>query len=342
MQEDTPLFEPEFGPHTLTERYVPRDFFGDPKKAGRDFVFEKVQTLVDEHALPIFGRDLSEDVVVGFIDEYHRLLALPHHWENYSLAAIQAGMEEYLLDLCSRFIWTNLQTGYVASPLDLDSLQLFFGKIDPRNLDDPPQPIRFSLTSKNVPIKAAFTSLDYLIAQDVNQVRRSFAIPDYESNQRGNWIWCAYSFEDEIRSVKHILEKCVDQYSEFISGNRIRLTNSPYLDQDTSIIFVYESSFSRDISRGPLLKEYHLENAREKLPKVTVLIKDDVPSHNSVDGSNYPEIRYHGDIYKAKSASHSVASFFFQRTPFLRMIYRMLIDDLQATYGDEYFRGDIY
>jgi len=338
-EEDTPLFEPIFGPHTLTERSVPRDFFGNPHKAGRDFVFEKAEVLVNQRALPVFGIDISEDVILGFIDEYHRFLSLPPHCDQYSLAAVRTAMDEHLIDLCSRFIWTHLRSPHVESPLDLDSMRIFFGNIDPKTLEPSPQPIMFSLTSKYVPIKAAFSALDYLVSQEVNQVHRSFALPDYESNQRGNLIWSAYSFEDEIKSVSYILGKSVEQYSEFIKGNGLGLKQSPYLDDETSIVFVYESSYSRDISRGPLLKEYHLDDARDRLPKVTVLFNGDGSSHEDLNGSDFPEITYRGEKYKAKRASHSAAMFFFQRTPFLRMIYRMLIDDLQATYGNEYFRG---
>jgi hypothetical protein len=339
--EDTPLFEPVFSPHTLTERSVPRDFFGDPHKAGKDFVFEEAEKLIDQRALPVFGTVLSEDVILGFIDEYHRFLSLRPHWDQYSLAAIRIAMHEHLIDLCSQFIWTYLRSLHIESPLDLDSMCIFFGNIDFGTLDSPPQPMIFSLTSKHVPIKAAFSALDFLDFQNVNQVHRNFALPDYESNQRGNWIWSAYSIEDEIRSVTHILSNSVHQYEEFVRGNGLELAHSPYLDNETSIIFVYESSYSRDISRGPVLREYHLKDALSRLPKVTVLVNGDVPSDEHLDATRFPNITFRGDKYEAKRGSHSAAMFFFQRTPFLRMIYRMLIDDLQATYGHEYFRGII-
>ena len=341
-QKDTPLFEPVFSRNSLFESSVPRNFISDPQKAGRKFVFERVQALVIERGLPIFGRQLSEDVIVGFIDEYSRLLALQPYQAQYSLAAIHFGMEEYLFDLCARFIWTKLKKSDFVKPFDLDSLQLFFGKIDPKTLKMPPQPIRFSLTSKNVPIKAAYTALDYLIAQGIDQVGRNFANPDYKTSDKGNWIWSGYSYEDEIKSVRYILENCVGQYSEFVMGNRFGFINSPYLDNETAIIFVYESSHSSEIAIGPILTEYQLKNGFTKLPKVTVLFKDDVGTTDYIDSSKFPDIIYRGEHYTARKAPSGTASFFFMSTPFLRMIYRMLIYDLQDAFGFEHFRAFIY
>lgn len=63
----------ELGDSVQTTIVMSRDpFFRDPKHHGRQFVFEMLRRLVKAKALPLYGKEMAADVLLGFISRYHR------------------------------------------------------------------------------------------------------------------------------------------------------------------------------------------------------------------------------------------------------------------------------
>jgi hypothetical protein len=191
-------------------------------------------------------------------------------------------------------------------------------------------PFQFIIASERFPVKLAFQSLEYLLANQIKEIERPFARRNRDLIQGANWIWSGYTPESEIRSVKRILECSIEEYSAFVQGNHLRFPSSGYLDSDTSIIYEYEPAGSRK-HEGPGIKEHHINNTRKTLPKLIVKTGEESPL---IDTSRFPVISIDGTDYSSCSSSSGEASDFFQDTPVLNQIYRMLASDLNLHYGE--------
>jgi hypothetical protein len=170
-----------------------------------------------------------------------------------------------------------------------------------------------------------------ILATGVKSINRPFIPRRRKPGLGGSWIWSGYKPEDEIQNVTLMLENVIPEYSDFILHNRFKLPDSRYLDKSTSIIFEYETSFYDKSWPGPILREHHIDNQSQTLPKFTVSIISDEKSE--IDVKTFPRITFKGNDYKAISSSHGLAGYLFGKTPMLNLLYRMLERDLSKHYG---------
>jgi hypothetical protein len=215
-------------------------------------------------------------------------------------------------------------------PIDLDWLSTYLehNRVEP--ILPSKAPVRFELTSSAVSIRAAVESLRYLVAHGPSSINRPFNPRQVPLPPGGHWIWEGFVQEEEVTCVTRILKACLDEYSTFVSGNSLRFPNSPYLDRQTAIVFVYQPADPARLSRGPTLSELHLRNPAGHLPKVTVFSRTDGPP--PVEMTDHPIVRIAGEPFEATRSSLETASFFFRQTPVLNLIYRMLATDLAIHY----------
>lgn len=320
-------------PNVLYEFFSSRDRLANPLEAGKDFVLREVRTTIEHRGLPVYGHMLAEDVLIAFVDLYHRLLGLNPDLDSYMVRDLAFALNQYLIQMGAAIV-TKIARGHSAGfivDLDWFADYLRTTNIDP--LTPGHTTVYFSFVSRSFPIKYAFESLQYLLANQITEIHRPFAKRDLTISPGVNWVWSAYTREDEINSVARILNHCLDEYTAFVHGNRLRFSNSPYLDSNTSIIFEYEPAKPGSTSYfdGPGLREHHVDNTDHALPKLSFFVRD--KDQHRVDTSKFPNIEIDGSLHTAYSSSDSVASFLFQRTPVLNMIYRMLSHDLSHHYS---------
>ena len=329
MQRES--FHPHDGsPNTISIHSSSSEYLAKPEEAGSKFVFEELSDIVRQRALPVHGCMIPMDVVTAFIDNYHLCLGISSDRDQYSVTELNQAMNRHLFDMCSAIAGMVNRGERTIHYIDLDNLQdsLRMGSKIPHTQDH--RAFQFVLASKRFPVKLAFKSLDYLLANHINRIERPFARRDRGFSQGANWIWSGYTPESEIRSVKRILECSIEEYSAFVQGNHLRFPSSRYLDSDTAIFYEYEPVGSRK-HEGPGINEYHIDNAHKTLPKLTV--KSDKESPH-IDTSRFPAISIDGTDYTSYSSSLGMASYLFQDTPVLNHIYRMLVRDLNLHYGE--------
>jgi len=319
--------------YPFAEHLSSREFLSHPESAGTDFVTSRVERIVEDRALPVFGEMSATDVLFHFVDKYHRCLGLERTSHTLRVSDLNYALNVHLLGVCAAFISENISPNEGFVHLDLDWVSQYVKDRDVSPIAPGENPIRFSIGSKRVSVRLVYDSLRYLLGNNIQSITRPFPLPDVPNSPGGHWIWEGFSREAETESVKRILTNSLNEYSQFVQGNRLNFPNSPYLDSQTAILFQYEPAKSlADSLRGePVLREYHLENPLKRLPKLSVSVGEGqervtgeiVRSSITIDGHQYQLIQW----------SDGFATFLFQETPVLRLIYRMLTQDLSRHYG---------
>ncbi|MEW6141837.1 MAG: hypothetical protein AB1597_01585 [Chloroflexota bacterium] len=315
-------------PNTIQETTSSRESFADPVKAANDFVFEHVRKIVEKKALPISGHILSSDILFAFVDLYNRCLNIKPEQDHYSVKDLEYAFNLYLIQICAAFV-SRIPKGDSRVLVDLDSLSHYLSTTPIKPVAPVTTTSNFGIISRSFPIKAAFDALRYLLANQITSIERPFGRRDVPLSNGRNWIWSGYSRKNEIESITRILDEAFKEYSEFVTYNKFRFPNSPYLDSDTSVILEYEPVGTTKYG-GPGLNEYHIDNTRHTLPKNQVIIGD--PEHPRLDLIKFPIVEFDGKQHTLHSSSLSVATFLFSRPPVLNLVYRMLINDLSRHY----------
>jgi len=332
------LFSNQYVPNAVTEIKTSKEAIIDLVKAGKEFVLEKVRKVVEVRLLPIYGYHLSVDTLFSFIDRYHPALGIVPEQDHYLVKDLSYALNQHLIKVCAAILGkgTPLLSSGVTVDLDEISHYLKENKVAPIDLGG--SIVNFAISSENFPIRAAFDSLKYLVANEITEIDRIFGRRDQVPAKGTNWIWSSYSRQNEVGSVTRILEHSIEEYTAFVNGNHLKLPESPYLDPNVAIIYEYEpvGTTSHD---GPGLNEYHVDNSAHTLPGLSVFVRDPKSprisvSHNiGVEGDDkFYQIEFEGKVYKSYSISYGIADFFFHRTPLLNLIYKMLSVDLSKHY----------
>lgn len=329
------LFTDQWSSNAVSETLTHKQEILDPEELGRNFVFGKVREVVEKTALPIYGTMLSADILVAFVDRYHRILGVAPYLESYSVQELAYALNQRLTAMGAAIIRKITSGSGSGISIDLDWLSRYLetNTIAPVM---PSQPsVYFSLTSKRFPVRLAFDSLQYLLANQISTISRTFGQRDLPPSTGGKWIWSGYTREQEIGNVTSMLQHSLEEYSAFVSGNQFHFTDSPYTDPNTSIVFEYEPVKGTAYEDGPVLNEYHIDNSARTLPKLGVFAKDDrlprLQVGASLEGQFYT-VEFEGQTHKCHSISYSAGGFLFGSTPVLNLVYRMLAGDLSRHY----------
>jgi hypothetical protein len=321
------LLRGQDAPRVLCQTHVGRERLQDPEAMARGFVLDHVKHGVERQVLSIHGAMLAADVVTCFVDQYYVLLGLPKGNDSYQLSDLQQALYRHMYGVCAALA-DRVRTGQgELVHLNLDSAVAMW-QTNPVDPIRPSETVAFVLSSSRPPMRLFLDALHYLAAKRIASVERVFA---QRASFGTGWIWRGYSPEDETRSVSKILAASVDEYSSFVSGNRLRLPNSPFLDDDIAILYEYHSSkYAQSPWSGPLVKSWYLENHDRRLAKVSVRVR--TGAEEAIDDTTFPQVTIDGEPFQAKESSSSAADFLFHDMPVLHTVYRMLREDLQRHY----------
>ncbi len=326
-------FKDQSRTNVFLRAWASRESLGDPVQAGRRFALDKVDEVVEKRALRIFSSLASSDTLFGFIDRYYSLLGMEPHHVRYEIDELEFAMNTHLIDICSRILWNQTGAPSASGPINLDQILLFFGNLDLGSLEPPPEPMQFAMTSGSFPLRAAFSALDFLTFKGVEEITRTFPVPDFSGIEGGAWIWQGYMRDQEIDAVTNILSKIIKEYEAFVSGNRLGFHGSPYLDPNVAIVYQYEPLEHPNRPIPPIMREFHVCNQTQSLPKCLVVIKHPGDDNTRLYFSRFPDLLIDKSSFEAIRASHRAASFFFQPSPVLSLLYEMLQADLERFLG---------
>jgi hypothetical protein len=322
----------ELGKNVESAVTLPRDdFFSDPERHARKFVFTRLRQLVSAKALPVNTAALAADVVFGFIHRYHRWLEINPHRDEYFIGELREAFGPRL----------SKNAGAVARRLPAETRggrEVNLDRHHPESINPRTKiyqssgPTTFFLASEVYPLRISFQSLAFLSSLDRQVIRRRFLSGDNEYQAPpNNFVWSCYSREREIQNVTAVLQCVVSEYEGFIRGCAFRLENSAYLNPAIAIVFQYVSSHDNPGRTEPTLHECHVRNLDGALPKITVLSASENPDCASAHPGSSVLV---GNVRRVVETGISrIADFFFYGTPLLHLIYTFLAEDLNSKYN---------
>ncbi len=233
------VFTDPADPKVILKAVASRDYARDPIKVAETYVNREVSEVIEGNQLPIYGSTLSADILIAFVDRYYRCIGVQPNRNSYSVEELTYGLRVFLHLACLKYINIAPINSDAIHYIDLDDLNDFLFRSSLESSERMRTPIYF-IKAHNFPINTAFSSLQYLQAKRIRTIDRLFGIADRNIPGGTSWVHRFYSPKNEIKSATNVLSSSIDAYSSFITGNRLRLPNSPYLNPDTAIIYEYE------------------------------------------------------------------------------------------------------
>ncbi len=333
--EGNPFDLEKSGSLTFSSCFLRREHLGDPEYAGRNFVLDYVKRIIKKRNFVVHGKLFSTEVLFAFLDQYSQSIGLKSDQDGYSVPDIDYGLKIYLPNLCDRIgiaLKPLPHREHVVMDFDMVSEMIRQGTV-PAQIKEDQVNFPFIMYSLLTPLKPVFESVRFLIANGITQVERPFLKPIRQLGPGTRWIWSGYTEDSERGNILKTLNSSVTEYSAFVSGNRLKFLNSPYLNPSTAVVYVYEPSKrsgGSDPGSWPTLNEYFIENPVGQLPKLSVAIG--YGTSPKIESERPPIITIDGRKYSFSNHSSLSAGFLFQRTPIKNLIYRFLSEDLQRHY----------
>jgi hypothetical protein len=315
-----------FGRNVHTSIVQPRQtFLSAPEQCAREYVLDFVRDLWRAKAFPVHGVEMAGDVVLGFVQRYHRWLDLPPDRDEYRMEDLRRAFGPVLSKTTSAVAARSPAPASGVQVVDLDVMFNQLTASSAASPEDPGTPRTYAISSNSVPIRLSFASLALLSSSRVQTVTRCFRTRDLEYQPPpNNFIWSCYSRAREIDNVTAVLTRVVREYEVFIRGNKFHLENSPYLDPTVSIVFEYVSS--HDDPQCPGLHEWHLRDPHRALEKTSVLVAD---ASRPLD---WPHVVINNLPFEVIRKVSRSADFLFANCPLSNLVYRFLADDLKRQY----------
>jgi hypothetical protein len=300
-------------------------FFTAPEQCAREHVLGFVRDLWRAKAFPVHGLEMAADVVLGFVQRYHRWLEIPPDSDEYRLEDLRRAFGPVLSKTTGAVAGRMRAASSSVQIVDLDVVVNQPANVSTASPEDRGIQKSYMVSSNAVPISLAFASLALLSSSRAPTVRRSVRTRDLEYQPPpNNFIWSCYSREREIDNATAVLNRALREYEMFIRGNALHFESSPYLDRTVSIVFEYVSSHANP--QGPVLREWQLRDPNRALEKTTVLVAD---ASRQLDAPHVVINNMRFEVAQQKSRS---ANFLFGDCPLSNFVYQLLADDLHSRY----------
>lgn len=309
--------------------WVVRSHMGEAEGAAQKLVLGHVEKAVRGRKFTIHGARLAADIVFAFLERHAHMIGLSEA-PSYSAKDLQTGLLNKLPRYCSAFATKAASIAQGRTILiDFDHLSLLVRQGVIPESSNSKSPVSWALFSNNTNLRQVHEAIDYLVAEGAETVQNKLLPP----SNRGpiNWMWSRYTRKEQEENARYLLENTLPEYAAFVRGNRLRFDASPYLNSETTVVFLFSPSSGDGISNGPTMRELHVDNRSMELPKVIVQITDSPP--DNLDLMCEKEIPIAGKSYKPNWWSITDASFLVHRTPLLNSVYRLLESDLRRHYG---------
>ena len=246
--------------NSISGHWSLRKYMTDPIESGSSFVLDYVKNAFKDRLFSIHGKLISVEILFAFLDRYAHCLGLMPKQNEYSIIELENGLNNIFPGICARILQDTFPSGIDHMiRIDLDEISEIarHQKLHPLHHDE--GTIDFIISSNVILLNAVSESIRYLLADMNNDIiKRPFKHSSQLHTTKSNWIWSGYTVEEEEHNIMTILNSVINEYAAFIKGNRLKLPESPYLDQKTSIIFVFENKHRKDNTYTPILNEYHI------------------------------------------------------------------------------------
>lgn len=301
----------------------------NPKEAAHEFVFDRMKDLIRQNALSIRTDFLAREFLFDFIDSHRDCLGLDKK-DKYEGIEIYHAFHEYLPRWCDAARRTINYPSHIPY-FDPTIAQAMMGKsiFEEVNLT----------VKKKLPFSSLYigsSQISYRQLYDLAEFVRSTGKSVERLYRRstfsrtGPWIWSGRSDEDSMFDLRVIFENFRDVYRSFVDLNGMDYEELKPPSNEASLLIFYTSPKLADspaIIRYPVISK---DQPREK-PFVRALKGTSLPIQR--DDSGHPQIVFEGKTYAIERHTDSDASFVFQKTPMLTLVYETLERKLAAALG---------
>ncbi len=303
-----------------------------PKNAARELVLDRMKTLIRLNGLSIRTDILARESLFDFIDSHHECLGVVKQ-NLYEAPAIYHAFHEYFPRWCdaARRIVSDyrLHIPYFDPVL----AQVMIGKSIAENVNTavnnklPFSPV--TIGSSQISYRQIRGLVEFARATG-KPVERLYRRPTYRGT--GPWIWSDYSNDDALFNVRVIFENFGDVYRRFVELNGMDYEVLKPFSNTSKLVIFYDPSKIPD-SGTPRIWQYQLTSKDEPVGTPLVQVFPGTGPAIKRDGSGHPIVELEGKSYRVESHSVYEASFVFQRTPMLTLVYETLEKKLDVALG---------
>lgn len=316
----------------LSQVWTVRENFEDPAKKGNAFVSSLVKEIFESSSFYIRGDKLALDIVFNFIDHHGHCLGLKPYQETYDIESVRRGIYDYLPSVYAliddvfqeQCNWDSESRNFECFSLLVQEHNLL-PVISSKGKYDISEPFSFPQ------VDLLSDSIEHLQSKNISLLKRLYKLPGELDSLNSSDQSLDSLFQYQSYKLQKILKSALEDYSAFVRGNLLDFPESPYLNQDISIVCCVEKTLSAKQKWYVALHEYFVKN--DGSLKKILFLKRDVKLARSKKGA-FLKIR--GKQFQCTSKITVPACEYLGRFPILDRIYAMLREDLELHYGSEF------
>jgi hypothetical protein len=295
----------------------------NPIDDAKNFISGYLETAFKQRLFAVHGTYLSTEVLFSFLNQYHKIFGLEKTMK-YKMDDIEKGYYEFFPKACAAYMF-GIQDFVGEIFIDIEQLNSFCTIHNSFPSCTKHNNVRWAFNFHQYLLKNIRDSIEYLNSNSIREIEYPLLSPEFGDKLQRHWIWSGYERTTEIHNISTILKNSLSEYETFVKGNRLMLTNSPYLDRGTAVVFCYKPTTGEDLWQSPVLTECHFNNEDNVLPRLTVIADEQIDKelNEIIKRINRQPIYF----------STGFADFLFRKMPFVNMIYNMLMNDLERHYN---------
>jgi hypothetical protein len=318
----------------VSQCWARRESMGDPRSQALDYLKREIESALNKYLFTIHGEDVAAEVISYFIQNYPRIFCMDVS-KSYEIKELRKAYYQSLPASCMSYCPIQPEEGsIITTHIDLSQMECELKYIPPyENNMGYCEGVIYRLDNMGPPIQLFEDSLRFLINKGINHIEPRWLNP---GRRQGRFIW-SYSDKKILRSNLRILfQRLIINYSQFCIGNDLRMTQSPYLNPNTTIVFDINDNIGDTLFDGPKIHESHIRNEDLLLPKVIVVFRGD--GGRVVYGDRTDRTLYIDEKpYAVVGWSRGDLSWPFHECPCLNGIYKLLTLDINRQYGYSFF-----
>ncbi|MEQ2007065.1 MAG: hypothetical protein ABMA26_09715 [Limisphaerales bacterium] len=326
----------------VSKRWVMREFFRDPVKSAKDFVFGYLEQLLRKKLLHVHGRNQSVELIMWFMRSYAHTLGLPVA-DTYTTKEIVYGVQVYLPMWYSiayprtmKHFQENWSDMLRCNPFPSFE-QIARSKAQPEHpsatevrdaLASGKRPARTFVRTDTFSFQSLWQAVDFLTATGVQEICRL----DRPRSKNEAWVWDCYSAEELKHNTSKMLIGAAEDYSDFVKGNRFGRLDSRLLSGEVAMIYTIDSRKWENSQRPGFIDDLWVNNPDRSLPIVTLIDLAEEADAIRFDGG-VAEIR--GVRRECIRSRRSIMGTVFDDRPIQKLLYELLDAELAHRYDVE-------
>ena len=324
-------------------QWAARSQFQNPSVTARAFVFRYLIRLIRNKRLHVHGRHQSVELLMWFLRDYAHTLGLPEA-DTYKTSDIAYGLGVYLpmwytmaYPRTMEYFRNNFpdmlrcnprpsfeQIANTARQSEQPTESEIRGAIASRRRAAP-TPVRTDSFS----VQSLWQAVEFLMAANTEDISRS----DRPWSKAGTWIGDCFTQQDLQHNVVAMLTGAVEDYADFVKGNRFGRLDSPLISREAALVCAADFREWQNSRLGPWVDGYWVENADRSLPLMTFIDLSKEPDGLRREGNT---VTLRGVRRRWTSSWDPVSRCFHEQRRTQAALYDLLKVDLERRFGERF------